>query len=132
MPASGHLCRHITDDLLLTVGRGDLIAFADLYDQTVTAVYRLLRGVLGDSAEAEQATERVYTQVWRMAPSHDPVRLLRADVDRSPRTCPVGQCRVVPLGLSASVESTVPVCSSWSPGHILVVVATDVLRLDAR
>jgi len=74
MAASQRLCEHITDDLLLTAGRGDLIAFADLYDQTVTAVYRLLRGVLGDSARAEPATERVYLQVWRMAPSHDPDR----------------------------------------------------------
>ncbi len=61
-----------TDDQLMAAGRGDMLAFADFYDRTAPAVHGLLRGVLGESDGAEQATHRVYLTLWHTAPQFDP------------------------------------------------------------
>lgn len=71
-PASEHLDRAVTDDLLVAAGRGDLGAFATFYDQTAAVVFGLLRAVLGDPAMAEDATGRVYLHLWRDAARFDP------------------------------------------------------------
>ena len=64
--------RHHTDALLVAAGRGDLDAFAAFYDRTAPTVFRMLHGVLDHAARAERATEDVYLQLWRAAPSFDP------------------------------------------------------------
>ncbi|MGH3804021.1 MAG: sigma factor [Pseudonocardiaceae bacterium] len=60
------------DDLLLAAGRGDVGACADFYDRTASVVFGMLRGALGDSAVAEEATSRVYVRLWRTAPRFNP------------------------------------------------------------
>lgn len=71
-PVSHHLDRGATDDLLVAAGLGDLGAFATFYDRTAAVVFGLLHAVLGDRGAAEQATQRVYLQLWRGAARFDP------------------------------------------------------------
>lgn len=56
------------DDLLTAAGRGDRLAFGAFYDRTVSLIYPLLRGSLGDTRRASEATERAYLRLWRSAP----------------------------------------------------------------
>lgn len=60
------------DALLRAAGQGDVRALGAFYDQTAPTVFGLLRGVLGDEAPAQEATERVYLHLWRAAPRFDP------------------------------------------------------------
>lgn len=68
----GHLGGHGTDDLLVAAGHGDLQALAAFYDETAPAVFGLLHSVLGHPTLAEQATRRVYLQLWRTAAAFEP------------------------------------------------------------
>ena len=61
----------VVDALLRAAGQGDVRALGAFYDLTAPAIYGLLCGVLGNHAPAEQATERVYLQVWHAAPRFD-------------------------------------------------------------
>ena len=56
------------DDLLTAAGQGDQAAFGAFYDRTVSFVFPLLRGTLGDTRRANEATERIYVRLWRTAP----------------------------------------------------------------
>ena len=59
---------------LVTAGpSGELLATA-LYDRTHTLVYGLAMRILRDSADAEEITVDVYTQLWRNAARFDPRR----------------------------------------------------------
>jgi RNA polymerase sigma-70 factor, ECF subfamily len=60
--------------LLKRAGRGDTAAFAGLYDRTAPAVYGLIRSVLPDAGQADDATREVYLQTWRAASRFDPDR----------------------------------------------------------
>lgn len=60
------------DDLLAAAGRGDRDAFGAFYDQTVPLIYPLLHCGLGDTRRACEATERVYSGMWRVAPRFRP------------------------------------------------------------
>jgi DNA-directed RNA polymerase specialized sigma24 family protein len=62
----------VADELLSAAGQGDADALGAFYDRTVVVVFGLLRDVLGEPARAEQATLRVYLQLWRTAPRFDP------------------------------------------------------------
>lgn len=64
----------ICQTLLQRAGRGDTAAFAELYDRTAPAVYGLIRSVLPDVEQAEDATFEVYVQAWRAASQYDPGR----------------------------------------------------------
>lgn len=59
------------DPLLSAVGRGDQEAFARLYDATSARVFGLVLRVLRDRAQAEEATQEVYLEVWRSSPRFD-------------------------------------------------------------
>lgn len=61
-------------DLLAGVARGDVHAFAVLYDATSRRVFGLARSILGDSEEAEEAALECYLYVWRNAARYDPSR----------------------------------------------------------
>ena len=56
------------NDLLAAAGLGDRLAFGAFYDSTVSLVFPLLQGGLGDTRRACEATERVYVRMWRAAP----------------------------------------------------------------
>lgn len=61
-------CAPRPDDLLAAAGLGDRIAFGAFYDSTVSLVFPLLQGGLGDTRRACEATERIYVRMWRSAP----------------------------------------------------------------
>lgn len=60
--------------LLKRSARGDREAFADLYDATARRAYGLVLRVVRDPAQAEEVTQEVYLEVWRMAARFDPQR----------------------------------------------------------
>ena len=53
---------------------GDQAALAALYDESSSLAYSVALRLLGNSADAEEMTLDVYTQVWRTAASYDQVR----------------------------------------------------------
>lgn len=61
-------------DLLARVAAGDAAALGTLYDRTNRLVYGLALRILGETADAEEVTLDVYTQVWKQADRFDPAR----------------------------------------------------------
>ncbi len=62
------------DDLsaaLVAAGRGDERAFGALYDLTVRTVFGIVRRVVRDPAMAEEITQEVYVELWKLAPRYD-------------------------------------------------------------
>jgi RNA polymerase sigma-70 factor (ECF subfamily) len=51
--------------------RGDEAAFALLYDRLSGPLYALCLRMLGDGAEAEDALQEAFLQLWRNAPRYD-------------------------------------------------------------
>lgn len=60
------------DELLRQVARGDVDAFATLYDRTRARVFGLVTRVLRDPGYSEETTQDIYLQVWRNAGGYDP------------------------------------------------------------
>lgn len=57
--------------LLRRVGHADTGAFAELYDASSARIYGLVRSVLRDRGDSEQATMEIYLEIWRTAGSYD-------------------------------------------------------------
>ena len=57
---------------LLLSGRGDVEAFAGVYDELAPRVFGLVTCLVHDAATAEAITEEVFLEVWRRAPTYDP------------------------------------------------------------
>jgi RNA polymerase sigma-70 factor (ECF subfamily) len=57
--------------LMRRVGLGDQAAFAELYDAVVARVHGTVLGVVRDPAQAEEVTQEVFVEVWRIAPRFD-------------------------------------------------------------
>ena len=53
------------------VARGDHSAFATLFDRLASPLYSLAYKMLGDAAEAQDAIQDVFLQIWRRAPPYD-------------------------------------------------------------
>lgn len=64
----------ICQKLMQRAGRGDLAAFAELYDRTSQAVFGLASSILADAVTAEEVTREVYLQAWRTATRYGPDR----------------------------------------------------------
>lgn len=62
------------EDLLQKTGRGDSRAFDHFYTAVAPRVYGLLRQLLPDEREAEEALQDGFTMVWEQAASFDPSR----------------------------------------------------------
>jgi len=62
MPASMHA------ELVRQAARGDAIAFERLIAQTADRVYRTARAILGDEADARDASQDAYMSAWRELP----------------------------------------------------------------
>jgi RNA polymerase sigma-70 factor (ECF subfamily) len=60
--------------LLLRAGRGEEVAFAELYDATVSRLHGLVLRVVRDPSQAEEVTQEVYLAVWEEAGRFDPSR----------------------------------------------------------
>jgi RNA polymerase sigma-70 factor (ECF subfamily) len=65
-----------TDDLELVLGiaRRESEAFAAFYDRHASRIFALLYRLLGERAEAEDALQDTFWQVWRQAGTHDSSR----------------------------------------------------------
>jgi len=57
--------------LMRLVGRGDQEAFAELYDALAAKVHGTVLRVVRDPAQAEEVTQEVFVEVWRIAPRYD-------------------------------------------------------------
>ena len=60
----------ITEDLE-RAGRGDLVAFARVYDATSCSTFQLVTWTVRDQATVEQVMCAGYAEVWRMAGQYD-------------------------------------------------------------
>lgn len=60
--------------LLSRASRGDEDAFATLYDQTAARVYGMVLRVVRDPSQADEVTQEVYVEVWRLSARYDPER----------------------------------------------------------
>ena len=56
---------------LVRCGRGDQAAFAALYDQLASFVYGVVLRVVRDRSQAEEVTQEVFVELWRLAPRFD-------------------------------------------------------------
>lgn len=64
----------VRDDLtrlLVAVGRGDDVAFRELYDRTAGWVYGLILRVVRDPSQSEEVTQEVMVEIWRHATRFD-------------------------------------------------------------
>lgn len=60
--------------LLRGAADGDAEAFGRFYDRTVRQVYGVVLAVLRDPAQAEEVTQEVFVELWRLAPRYKPGR----------------------------------------------------------
>ena len=56
---------------LISCGRGDQAAFSMLYDQLAPYVYGVILRVVRDRSQAEEVTQEVFVELWRIAPRFD-------------------------------------------------------------
>lgn len=61
-------------DLIVKVGRGDRVAFEELYRRFARPVLGLAMRMLGDHGRAEDASQETFAAVWRSAKSYRPER----------------------------------------------------------
>ncbi len=61
-------------ELLAQVGRGDDVAFAELYDSAAPRLYGLVRRIVVDPERSEEVTCRVFVEIWRTASRFDDAR----------------------------------------------------------
>ncbi|MDT3444296.1 MULTISPECIES: ECF RNA polymerase sigma factor SigK [unclassified Pseudofrankia] len=62
------------EQLLQRSGRGDNAAFAAFYDQLSSQVFGLVKRVVRDPAQAEEVTQEVFVEIWRLASRFDPAK----------------------------------------------------------
>jgi RNA polymerase sigma-70 factor (ECF subfamily) len=60
------------------IRRGETAAFEVLYDRYSAGILGFCRHMLGNPADAEDATQQTFVQAWRAAGSYDPTRPLGA------------------------------------------------------
>ena len=60
--------------LLARVGRGDSLAFRQLYDQAAGRMLAAARRILGERELAEDAVQDAFMRIWRSAAKFDPAR----------------------------------------------------------
>lgn len=62
------------DSLLAAAARGDERAFGDLYDALAGTVHGIVLRVVRDPAMAQEVTQEVFVELWRLAPRFDASR----------------------------------------------------------
>ena len=58
-------------ELLQRAGRGDQVAFAELFDELSPMVHGVVRKVVRDPAISEEVTQEVFVELWRLAARFD-------------------------------------------------------------
>ena len=81
-------------ELLQRAGRGDQVAFAELFDELSPMVHGVVRKVVRDPAISEEVTQEVFVELWRLAARFDGSR-----------------------GSARAWASTLAQASSWAPAH---------------
>jgi RNA polymerase sigma-70 factor (ECF subfamily) len=59
-------------EMIARIGRGDQSAFDALYDRLSGPLYSLALRMLGDAADAQEALQDVFLQIWSRARAYDP------------------------------------------------------------
>ena len=59
---------------LRQAGRGEQEAFSRFYDLTAAMVHGVILRVVRDPGMAEDVTQEVFVEIWRLAPRYDPSR----------------------------------------------------------
>ena len=59
---------------LRQAGRGEQEAFSRFYDLTAAMVHGVILRVVRDPGMAEEVTQEVFVEIWRLAPRYDPSR----------------------------------------------------------
>lgn len=59
---------------LAAAGHGDQKAFGDFYDETSSMVYGIVLRVIRDPSQAEEVTQEVFVEAWRLAARYEPAR----------------------------------------------------------
>ena len=62
------------ETLLIATAGGDRAAFARFYEITSAKLFGIVRRILNDTAQAEEALQDVYVRIWQMASSYDATR----------------------------------------------------------
>ncbi len=57
--------------VLARAGRGDQSAFGELYDATSALVHGIVLKVVRDPSQAEEITQEVFVEIWRLAPRYE-------------------------------------------------------------
>lgn len=60
--------------LIISAGRGDQAAFADLYDASAGLVHGIVLRVVRDPSQTEEVVQEVFVEIWRLAPRFDGTR----------------------------------------------------------
>ena len=61
----------VLSGILSRAGRGDQAAFAELYDATSALVHGIVLKVVRDPSQAEEITQEVFVEIWRLAPRYE-------------------------------------------------------------
>jgi RNA polymerase sigma-70 factor (ECF subfamily) len=62
----------LDQEMIARIGRRDQGAFSALYDRLSGPLYSLAMKMLGDPAEAQDALQEVFLQIWSRAETYDP------------------------------------------------------------
>jgi len=62
----------LDQEMIARIGRRDQSAFSALYDRLSGPLYSLAMKMLGDPAEAQDALQEVFLQIWSRAATYDP------------------------------------------------------------
>jgi RNA polymerase sigma-70 factor (ECF subfamily) len=62
----------LDQEMIARIGRRDQTAFSALYDRLSGPLYSLAMKMLGDSADAQDALQEVFVQIWSRAGTYDP------------------------------------------------------------
>ena len=69
--STGDRSADVAGTLLRRAGRGDQAAFAELYDVLAPLVHGVVLKVVRDPAMAEEVTQEVFVELWRLAARFD-------------------------------------------------------------
>jgi RNA polymerase sigma-70 factor (ECF subfamily) len=64
--------QRLDQEMIARIGRHDQGAFSALYDRLSGPLYSLAMKMLGDPAEAQDALQEVFLQIWSRAGTYDP------------------------------------------------------------